>query len=91
MASANALNERTHRALTRVQEVIAEHGASEQAERLTMITGPGGPPPTKMHPEFFCYLSEGLAALAEMCAQQAERQAEAPKKRGRPKANKAGQ
>ena len=76
-------------ALTRVRDLVGEHGSPEQMERLTQIMGGAVPAPNRLPIEHAVYTSEALAILFEIVGQQAQALDElaakqaAPKRRGR--------
>ena len=80
-------------ALSRVRDLVEEHGTVEQQERLNRIMGGPVPAPNRLPIEHAVYTSEALAILFEIVLKQGEalrdltartRSAQAtPKRRGR--------
>ena len=69
-------------ALSRVRELVEEHGTNEQRERLSRIMGGAIPAPNRAPVEHAVYTSEALAILFEIVGELKE--ASKPKRRGRP-------
>ena len=69
-------------ALSRVRDLVEEHGTDEQRERLTRIAGGAVPAPNRLPIENATYQSEALAVLFEMVIEMKE--ANRPRRRGRP-------
>ena len=70
-------------ALTRVRDLVEEHGTDEQKERLSRIMGGPVPAPNRSPIENATYQSEALAVLFEMVIEMKE--ANRPRRRGRPR------
>jgi hypothetical protein len=79
--------ERSVEALKRVRDLVSEHGSAEQQERLTRIMGGIVPAPNRNRIEHDVYTVEALAIALELFAELKE--ANRPKKRGRPRKNAA--
>jgi hypothetical protein len=79
--------QRATEALTKVRDIVAEHGTAEQQERLTRIMGGPVPTPNRLPVEHATYQAEALAVLFEMVAGHIE--ASKPRPRGRPRKDAA--
>jgi hypothetical protein len=82
MVATSVNNMRGIEALTRMRDLVEEHGTDEQKERLTRIMGGSVPAPNRAPIEHAVYTSEALTILFEMVIHMKE--ASKPKKRGRP-------